>query len=90
MVENKGLLVQIRATTSISALLNQGERTLYSLLGIGVEDKDSSNDGNSARTSKLDPRLQCGDLPCKLALIVIDVASLTKSKLFGLVGRCHF
>lgn len=53
MVEYKVLLVQITATTGIDASLYQGRKTLQSLLGIGVDDKDSSNDGSSSRTLKL-------------------------------------
>lgn len=55
VLEFKGLLVHITAKPGIAQSLYYGGRTLHSLLGIGVENKDNWNDGNSFWTSKFGP-----------------------------------
>lgn len=85
MVENKGILVLITATTGVAASLYQGRRTLPSLLGIGVDNENSSNDGNSYRTSKFGSRSRLAEPLRKLALIIIYEPRMMEPKLFALV-----
>lgn len=84
MVEHKGLSVQMTAATIIAVPLCQFGRTLHSLWDIGVDDKDSSNDKNTSRTSKAGPRVQLAEVLGKVALIITDDVSMMKRKLFDL------
>lgn len=85
MAEHKGLIVQITATTGIAASLYEDGRTLHSLLGIRVDDKDKSNDGSSVRSLKCGPRSQRAELLPKTALIIIDETAMMDRKIFDLI-----
>ena len=80
MARSKAMLVEISATTGIAASLYEGGRTLHSLLGLEIDDKDSSE--RYAKLSKYGPRSQRGILIKALSLLIIDEASMMQRVLF--------
>lgn len=83
--ETIGNVVEIAATTGIAATLYKGGRTVHSLLGLGIDDKDSS-DGSSSRSSKYGPRSERAKLLRRAALIIIDEASIIERRFFELIN----
>lgn len=73
MAESKGLLVQLTATNFIAASLYRGGK-LHSLLGIGVDDKDSSQ--VHTKLSKYSPHSQRGEFIRALSQLIVDEASM--------------
>lgn len=80
MAMSRGFLAEITATTGIAAALYKGGRTLHSLLGLGVDDKD--DEGNTSSTSKYGPRSQRAELLRKVSLMIVDEGSMMDRKLF--------
>ena len=80
MVEAEGMFAEICATTGIAAKLYRGGCTLHSLLRLGVEDKDSSDQHN--KLSKYGSNSQREQLIKSLSLLIIDEASMVQSVLF--------
>ena len=80
MARSKEMLVEITATTGTATFLYEGGRTLHSILGLGIDDKDSSE--RHAKLSKYGPRSQRGILIKALSLLIIDEASMMQRILF--------
>jgi len=74
MAESKGMLVEITATTGKAASLYRGGRTLHSLPGLVIDDRESTE--RHAKLSKYGPRSQRGELIRHLHLLIIDEASM--------------
>lgn len=82
--ESKARIVLITVTTGIEASLFENGRTLLSLLGLGIDDKDSS-DAIASNSSKYGPRSDRAELLCKAALKIFDDASKMDRLLFAMV-----
>ena len=80
MVEAEGIFAEICATTGIAAKLCRGGRTLQSLLGLGVKNKDASD--QHSNLSKYVPNSQRGQLIKSLSLLIIEEASMMQRVLF--------
>ena len=80
MVEAEGMFAEICATSGIAAKLYRGGRTLHSLLGLGVEDRDASD--QHSKLSKYGRNSQRGQLIKSLSLLIIDEASMMQRVLF--------
>ena len=80
MVEAEGMFAEICATAGIAAKLYRSGRTLHGLLGLGVEDKDASD--QHSKLSKYGSNSQRGQLIKSLSLLIIDEASMMQRVLF--------
>ena len=80
MLEAEGMFAEICATTGIAAKLYRGGRTLHSLLGLGVEDKDASD--QHSKLSKYGPNSERGKLIKSLSLPIVNEASMMQRVLF--------
>ena len=74
------MFAEICATAGIAAKLYRSGRTLHGLLGLGVEDKDASD--QHSKLSKYCPNSQRGQLIKPLSLLIIDEASMMQRVLF--------
>ena len=79
-MESEGILVEVAATTGIAASLYRNGRTVYSLLGLGVEEKDASK--QHGKISRYGPQSQRAALLRKVKLCIIDESSMMQLILF--------
>lgn len=85
LVEHREMLVQMTATTGIAASRYEDERTLHSLLGLGVDDSKDAQSRERRTLSKYGRRSQSPELLRKVILLVIDEASMCPRVLFEIV-----
>ena len=79
-LESKGILVEVAATTEIAASQYRNVRTAHSLLGLGVEDEDASE--QHAKISRHGPQSQRAALLREVQLCFIDKSSRMQRILF--------
>ena len=77
---SESMLVEVAAITGIAASLYRNGGTVHSLLGLGVEDKDASE--QHAKISRYGPQSQRAAILRKVQLCIIDESSMMQRILF--------
>ncbi len=84
MADLENMPCQTTATTGIAATMYEGGRTLHSLLGLGVQDSDSSSQ-DSHGSSRFSPNSQRALYLRKLHFLIVDEASMLSRLLLELM-----